>query len=140
MNYNVFIRLLLRSPFHGMYSKSTMLVTLTGRKSRRTLTLPVSYYYGDDKTLMTISARNRNWWRNLKGGADVILRLRGRDIAARGDAILDREVVAAQLRDYISRYPRVARYIFIRMEDGVPNEEDLIEQADRRLFVRFTLK
>lgn len=139
MLYNVFVKFFLRTPLHGLFSKTTMLLTLTGRKSGRKLTLPVSYYEADG-ALWTISRRNRTWWRNLKGGADVTLRLRGRNLPARGEAVLDGEAVAALLRDYLIRFPKVARYIFIRMENGAPDEADLREQAAQRLFVKFTLK
>jgi deazaflavin-dependent oxidoreductase (nitroreductase family) len=140
MFYNFFVKFFLRTPLHGLFSKSSMLVTLTGRKSGRKLTLPVSYYFSDDQTLWTISSRNRKWWRNLKGGAEVTLRLRGHDRPARGEAILDGEAVAAQLTDYLSRFPKFAKYIFIRTENGAPNEEDLQDQARKRLFVKFILE
>jgi hypothetical protein len=140
MFYNVFVKFFLRTPLHGLFSKSAMLVTLTRRKSGRKLTLPVSYYFSDEKTLWTVSARDRKWWRNLKGGADVTLRLNGRNLPARGEAILDEGAVAAQLADYLSRFAYTAKYMLIQMEDGVPNEADLREQAKRRLFVKFTLK
>jgi len=35
MWYNTLMSWLLRSPFHGLLSKSTLLVTVTGRKSGR---------------------------------------------------------------------------------------------------------
>ncbi|MEW5827642.1 MAG: nitroreductase/quinone reductase family protein [Chloroflexota bacterium] len=139
MLYNVFVKFFLRTPLHGLFSKTTMLLTLTGRKSGRKLTLPVSYYEADG-ALWTISRRNRTWWRNLKGGADVTLRLRGRNLPARGEAVLDGEAVAALLRDYLSRFPYVAKYLQIQMKDDLPDEADLREQAAQRLFVKFTLK
>lgn len=140
MFYNVFVKFFLRTPLHGLFSQSTMLVTLTRRKSGRKLTLPVSYYFSDDATLWTISSRDRKWWRNLRGGADVTLRLRGRDLPARGEAVLDEGAVAAQLMDYLSRFPYAAKYMLVQVKDGLPDEDDLRQQAARRLFVKFTLK
>src|SRR5262249_17743027 len=40
---NPVIRALLRSPVHGLMSKSLMLITFTGRKSGRRYTTPVRY-------------------------------------------------------------------------------------------------
>lgn len=68
MNGNSFMTFILRSPMHGILSGSTMLITVTGRKSGRPITTPVNYYQKGD-TLWVISNRERSWWRNLKGGA-----------------------------------------------------------------------
>jgi hypothetical protein len=38
---------LLKSPLHGLMSADVMLVTLTGRRSGRTYTRPVSYRQGE---------------------------------------------------------------------------------------------
>ena len=129
MNSGFFVKLLLRSPLHGLYSKSTMIVTLIGRKTGRTISLPVSYY-GEGGVLWVISRRDRKWWRNLRGGADVALHLRGHKVPARGEAILDKEAVTDLLRDYLTRFPKFAKYIFIQMKDGVPDETDLQDGAE----------
>src|SRR4030042_5733909 len=76
MWFNPLIAAVLRSPFHGMLSRSVMLMTVTGRKSRAAYTTPVNYLPVGEE-LWTVSFRNRTWWRNLRGGAAVTLRLRG---------------------------------------------------------------
>jgi len=140
MHYNDFVKFILRTPLHGLFSKSTMLITLTGRKSGRKVTTPVSYYYSDEKTLWVISSRDRKWWRNATGGADVTLRLRGKDMPARAEAILDESAVAVQLKDYIARFPKIAKYINVPLDDdGNPLESDLAREAAKRLFVRVEL-
>lgn len=40
---NVWVGLLLRSPLHGLAGGRIMLLTVTGRRSGRSLTVPVSY-------------------------------------------------------------------------------------------------
>ncbi len=82
MQGNEFIKILLRSPLHRLFSSSLMLITVKGRKSGRAITTPVNYY-NDRDTLWVISDRNRKWWRNGCGGAVVTLRLQGRDVKAR---------------------------------------------------------
>ncbi len=79
MWFNPIMTFLLRSPLHSLVSNSMMLISVTGRKSGRRVTLPVSYVREND-TLWVISSRNRQWWRNLLGGAPVTLRLAGQDI------------------------------------------------------------
>ena len=85
-------RPILRSPAHKLLSRRLLLLTVTGRRSGRTFTIPVSYLEQDGRLLIQPSAPERKvWWRNLRGdGAPVRVRLRGRDRAghavARGDA------------------------------------------------------
>jgi deazaflavin-dependent oxidoreductase (nitroreductase family) len=77
--YNPFVSAILNSPLHGVLSGSTLLLTFTGRKSGREFTTPISYAR-DGRTLTLITNRQREWWHNLEGGADVRLRLQGREV------------------------------------------------------------
>lgn len=135
MWFNPIISLLLRSPLHGFISKDMMLITVTGRKSGRVITTPVSYVREGDK-LWIISSRNRNWWRNLLGGAPVTLRLAGQEVKGHGDAILDEVKVALHLRELLTDFPALARYLDVRMEDGKPTSEDIDRAIRTRLLVR----
>lgn len=140
MHYNDFVIFFLRTPLHGLFSRSTLLITLTGRKSGRKIKTPVSYYHGDEQTLWVISSRDRTWWRNAIGGAPVTLHLRGMEVAAQAEAILDEQQVAAQLRDYIQHFPSMARYFSIqRAADGTLSESDVAREAAQRLFVKIDL-
>jgi len=134
MNGNSFIKFILRSPLHGLLSKSTLLITVTGRKTGRPITTPVNYVRDND-ALWVISKRDRKWWRNLRGGAQVSLHLRGRDIKAFAEAILDPTMVATQLACYIQQIPYSTRSLGIRMEAGKPNFEDLARVAREWLMV-----
>jgi hypothetical protein len=84
-------RPILRSRWHGRLSDRLLLITVTGRRSGRIFTIPVSYVERDGRLLIQPSAPERKlWWRNLRGdGAPVQVRLRGRDrtghAVARGD-------------------------------------------------------
>ena len=76
MWYNAVIAALLRSPLHALLSGQIMLISVTGRKSGATFTAPVNYIQDED-VLWVVSARDRTWWRNARGGCAVSLRLRG---------------------------------------------------------------
>lgn len=54
--YNPVVIWLLRSPFHGLIDKNTVLITFTGRKSGKSYTFPISYVRDGD-TLMMISLK-----------------------------------------------------------------------------------
>ncbi|MCI0521989.1 MAG: nitroreductase/quinone reductase family protein [Chloroflexi bacterium] len=139
MSGNAFIAWLLRSPLHGMVSKSLMLVTFTGRKSGKTYTTPVNYLRRDG-ALWTTSLRSRVWWRSLAGGAAATLRLQGKDVAARGDVLLEESAVAEALAQYFRAMPQAARYFNLRLDEaGNANPTDLARLAAERVMIRFKL-
>lgn len=78
MWYNPLITFLLRSPLHPFVSGLYLLITFTGQKTGRTYTTPVQYQQSGS-TLKFVTRRSRAWWRNLRGGAAVALRLRGQE-------------------------------------------------------------
>ena len=88
---NPAVRLLLRSPLHGLASRQLALITVTGRRSGRSFTIPVGYRRDGDVVTVPVGWPERKlWWRNLRGeGAPVQLRLRGVErtghAVARGD-------------------------------------------------------
>ena len=77
---NNIIAPLLRSPLHRLISGSLMLLTMTGRKSGRRITTPVSYLPNGEGRLILFTFSP--WWKNLQGGALVTLRIKGRDVPA----------------------------------------------------------
>jgi deazaflavin-dependent oxidoreductase (nitroreductase family) len=79
------MKLLLRSPLHGLGSGSFMLVTFSGRRSGRVYTIPVNYVRDGD-VLLVVSYRHRTWWRNLRRGAPVTVRVKGEDLTCVGEA------------------------------------------------------
>jgi deazaflavin-dependent oxidoreductase (nitroreductase family) len=65
-----------------------MLLTVTGRKTGRTYTVPVGRYESDDGTF--VLSAGGNWRHNLHGGADVRVLLDGRERA--GHAVLEEDL------------------------------------------------
>lgn len=83
---NQAMKLALRSPVHGMVSRTILLLTFTGRKSGKTYTTPVSYSQsGDQVTIFTHAA----WWKNLRSGAPVTLRIRGRELQGLAEPVAE---------------------------------------------------
>ncbi len=139
MKRDWFMEFILRSPLHGLLSRSVILLTVTGRKTGNQITLPVSYYE-DGKYLWVMSKRDRTWWRNIKAHPQVTIRLRGQDFSAHGEVILDDAAVFAQLDDYLGRYPRLARHLQVSDQDQAVRREDLARETQIRMFVRFELQ
>ena len=138
MSGNDFMSWVLRSPLHGMLSKSTMLITVTGCRTGKKYTTPVEYY-DQGGYLWVITSRNRTWWRNVRGGAEASLLLKRKSVTAFAETILDEAEVEAQLREYVRRMPVSAGALGL-LEKNVPNEDVIKRVAKDRLFVRLALR
>ncbi|MCI0478593.1 MAG: nitroreductase family deazaflavin-dependent oxidoreductase [Anaerolineales bacterium] len=139
MWFNPIMIFLLRSPLHGLLSGSTMLITYTGRKSGKPITLPTNYVREGDALFIT-SFRARKWWRNLRGGARVTIRLQGRDYSGVAEAIEDADAVAQGLRAYFRRVPQWAKYSGVALgANGAPSVESVERAAQDKVMVEVRL-
>jgi len=86
--YNPLVIRILRSPLHALMSGSVLLLTFRGRRSGRTYTTPVSYIREGEDVLL-VAARDHSWWKNLRGGAPVRLRISGRDEEGVAEAVAE---------------------------------------------------
>ncbi len=140
--FNKLVTGLLRSPLHGLMSKSTLLLTITGHKSGRQYVIPVSYVQKDGQTILCSTLRSRGWWKNLRGGADISLRLRGQDRPARATAIYDdAAAIAAGLSAILEQVPRDAKYYGVRLDgEKRPYPKDIARVAQLRVLIEIKLK
>jgi deazaflavin-dependent oxidoreductase (nitroreductase family) len=103
---NQLVKAILRSPLHGLVSGNIVLITVTGRKSGKAYTTPVRYWRQGD--MLTIVSRwNRTWWRNVRGGSPVTLRLQGKEAKGWGMVTEDDQGVVTALAAYLQQVPRV---------------------------------
>jgi deazaflavin-dependent oxidoreductase (nitroreductase family) len=117
---NLFVIGLLRSPLHRLASRSLLLVTYRGRRSGNRFTIPVMYAEHEGTlTIYVGHSERKRWWRNLRGGAEVEVRLRGRRLRGQAEVVGDSGAVAT----YLARYPRA---------------RTTIEAAEAPTFVRVT--
>jgi deazaflavin-dependent oxidoreductase (nitroreductase family) len=133
---NPTVRLLLRSRLHFLWSRNLMLITFTGRKTGRKYTTPVRYFKKGSTIHCFTSAENK-WWRNLRGGAEVSLRLRGREVPFRATAIAgDPGEIATALEEFLSHFPQDAPYYGISMDrDNTPGPGELERAASETVMV-----
>jgi deazaflavin-dependent oxidoreductase (nitroreductase family) len=100
---NFFVIALLRSPLHRLLSSSLLLISFRGRRSGRRFTIPVMYAERDGMlTVFVGHPERKTWWRNVRNGAEVDVRLRGERL--RGQATVADD--ASPARAYLERYPR----------------------------------
>src|SRR5688500_17220547 len=79
---NPLIKAILRSPMHGLVSKSLLVLTFQGRQTGKVYSMPVGYHRIGDE-LVVFTNTHRPWYHNFEDGANAMLRLRGRDVPAR---------------------------------------------------------
>ncbi len=135
---NKTMKFVLRSPVHGMVSKSILLITFTGRKSRKSYTTPVSYSQDGDLVYIFTHAE---WWKNLRGGATVTLRLRGRDFQGQAEPVAeDRHIIAERLTAHLRKVPFDASFYHVSFDDQKnPNAEEVEKAAQTVVMVRVQL-
>ena len=110
----------LGSRAHPLLSRWLLLLTYRGRRTGRTYTIPLLYAVdGDDLLLVALHPERQQWWRNVGGGADVELRVRGAGRRARAtpspDAARSRAVYAARRPWAGPVLRRARRVVFVRV-------------------------
>ena len=135
---NVLVKLILRSPLHGLMSKNRMLLTFRGRKSGNAYTIPVSSLReGESIVCFTDSP----WWKNLRAGTPVCMRLNGRDVVGMASPIdTDTEVIAKGLQKLLLKILSDARYYQVTVGPrGQLSASDLLRAARSNVMIRIHL-
>jgi len=102
---NSVMRLFLRTPgLQRWLGKGLALLTFTGRHTGAIYTIPVSYSRQDD-TVVVITKRLRNWWRNFETPAEVELRIAGREYHGKAEITLDDEANLDFMTGYLADRP-----------------------------------
>jgi len=135
---NKTMKFVLRSPVHGMVSKFTTLITFTGRRSGKIYTTPVSYSKLDDQVYIFTHA---NWWKNLCGGAPVILCLQGQEFQGLAEPVAeDKDAIAPRLAAHLRKVPSDAKYYSVTFDEtGVPREDEIEKAVQTVVMIRVQL-
>ncbi|NDJ78923.1 MAG: nitroreductase family deazaflavin-dependent oxidoreductase [Chloroflexi bacterium] len=134
---NPLMKTILRSPLHRLVSGQIMLLSFTGRKSGRRYTTPVGYV--QDGTVLFIFTQSA-WWKNLRDGAPVKVRLRERTADGTATATDDPEQVAAGLRAFIDdKGPDALFRLGVSLDAQNPTHADLVTAAEGHRLVRIAL-
>lgn len=124
--FNPLVVAILRSPAHRLLSGALLLLTVTGRRSGRNFTFPVMYAPdGDDLLVFVGMHEEKQWWRNLRGGAEVTVRVRGQEESRDAELLTgDRTALAEPLAAYLRRFPKA--------EGAVKDQVVMVRLARRR--------
>ncbi len=112
-----------------------MLITFKGRNSQRKFTTPVRYVRVGDTVRCFTSSENQ-WWRNMRDGAEVVLRIQGEDKRYRATAIEnDPTQVRNGLEYYLGIFPQDAAYHDIRLNRDRSLVAEDLDRASRNAVV-----
>jgi deazaflavin-dependent oxidoreductase (nitroreductase family) len=134
---NFFMSGVLRSPLHGMVSKSILLITLKGRKSGKSISTPVSFTRTGDKVIIFSHGA---WVKNLEGGASVTLRIQGKDVTGYATLTHDSKAKTEALSRHLTTLPGDAKYYQVKIEDGKPNRAQVQAAAGKSTLIRVKVK
>lgn len=109
-----FVRLLLRSPFHGFLSNFALILTLRGRKTGKLYAIPITYLQ-EGKTVFCLT--KARWWNNLGDGAEVLLHLRGKQIKGMASPVFQQPLIEEKIVQTIRMNARFARYFGVVLDD-----------------------
>ena len=131
---------LLNSPLHGLLSRALMLLSYTGIRSGRTITIPIGYVPWDEGSVLAASTRTV-WVSNLRAGQPVRLRIRGRWHHAEPTVIEDQDTKIKLIVEFVRRKgPKAAAALRIGLPaEQEPSHEEIAAAATRGRFVRFEL-
>lgn len=137
---NPIVRFLMRTPLPGGLREQVMVVNVTGRRTGRRYSIPLSAHRIDGDLYALSSAP---WTHNFRGGAAAEVLVGGKTRRMRGELIEDRAVVAELSRRCAESYGvrRAQPLMGLKFRDGrLPTVEDFADAVDRHHYaaVRFT--
>lgn len=137
---NSFMSWILRSPLHSIISRNMALVSVQGKKTGQWYRLPVNYQRSGETVYMT-SYKYRTWWKNLRGGAQVVIRIQGVDFNGQAHVHESPQGVTEGLKSYFKLAPESARYFSVSLnERGEPDPADLARIVPGRVVIEVTLE
>ncbi len=137
--FNCFTSRFLRSGFHGIMSGSTLLITVTGRKTGKRISTPANYVCAGNKIIIT-SDQQKNWWRNLRENPSVTIILKNQEFNTEARLVESGDELLIYLEKYFTGLPSAAKYLHVtRNADGTFEKESLEIASAGRVIVVCTL-
>ena len=131
---------LLRTPgLQAWLGRSTAIITFTGRRSGRSITIPVTYTRDGDQVYLLTKAV-RQWWKNFTHEPAVRLRLAGVEHTGTARAVSDVEDRIPLIRQFLRLRPRDARVYGVKLgADGTLRDEDARRLAPQLIPIEIAL-
>ena len=134
--YNSFSSRILRSSFNGIMSGSTLLITVTGRKTGKKISTPVNYVSAGNEIIIT-SDQQKNWWHNLRENKSVTILLKNQEFNTEARLVESGDELLLYLEKYFTGLPSAAKFLRVtRNADGTFEKQSMeIASAGRVIVV-----
>lgn len=127
---------LINSPLHGLMGDSMAVITMTGRKTSKPISTPITATRDANGWTVT-SLRTRTWWRNLRGNAPAQLRVGGKTYTVRGQVIEGEDEVTTALLHLFEQHPNTAKYFKVQpASDGAVARADVARISTDRVVIQ----
>ncbi|MDA0958461.1 MAG: hypothetical protein O2936_11515 [Proteobacteria bacterium] len=128
---------LLRSRVHGLLSFQLMVLDITGRRTGKQYSLPVSFA-ADGKELVCLTLASNIWWKNFIDRPKLTIWYRGRQHSAEASVeSQDVERIEKEIKQLIEHNFADAFFAGIRLNLKLePNPKDLARAATRHVVLR----
>ena len=134
------VKLLLKSPLHGLMSQNTLLLEFRGRVTGKSLSTPISYHLKNGAA-HCFTSRSYRWWRNLVDGEKVFVTVKGQRFSTSPVVVSDDlGLMKAELESFLKAVPRDAPHSGVRLnDDGSPNLHDIEQVIPAMVFLKFPI-
>lgn len=128
---NAIMRVLLRSPVHGLRSGRVLLLEFRGRRSGRRYRMPLSYWERSPTDVVCLtSATWSRWWRNVDG-CPVVLWHRGQRRDGCAELVVDGRLRQELVSGFLRHNARDAHHYGVELDErGQPREGALAALAE----------
>ena len=119
---NRMMRLGLKTPgLQSLLGRHVALITLTGRRSQRRITTPVTFHRDGD-TVLVVTKRASTWWRNIETNPELTLRIAGKTLLGKAEAITHDDAKLPLVTEFLRHRPRDAKAYGVKL--GPQNDLD----------------
>lgn len=128
---------LLRRGWIKPLNNNLMVLTLSGRKSDKVYSIPITYIRDGNDILAFTLSNGRNWYKNVQVKPDVTLEVRGKTLRAKAHVVdmQDDAAVIAVMQAYQRAMPRRLPSYFGVAADA--DQAGLLKVQGKAWFVRF---
>lgn len=133
---NFFVKAIVNSPLHPLLGSGMAVLIFEGRKTGKRYSTPINVVK-EGNVFISTSLRSRKWWRNLRGGKSLTLRVGGKNHEVYGIVIEDEDKLIAGFSRYFVTNPKSAGFFGVTLDkEGHPMADDLKRIANERVFIK----
>jgi len=137
---NSVVNTILKSPLHALMSEHSLAVRYMGRESGKEASFP-AYYYQSGNSFYILVEKSEEWWRSLRGGANVKVTIKGDDHHGWAESVQDLSELTELLSKLLGTVPELLTELDVRKNAlGSLDAEDLQKILQQYSFIKIDLQ